>query len=62
MVQRTQFQELREQCLTEQTKRNLCFVTCNYDGKDNRGILWAREVSRVEGYQIKKLWYDVVRN
>ncbi len=40
--------ELREQCLTEQTKGTYVFVTCSYDGKDNRGILWAREVSRVE--------------
>ena len=41
-------EKLREQCLTEQTKGTYVFVTCSYDGKDNRGILWAREVSRNE--------------
>lgn len=41
-------EKLREQCLTEQTKGAYVFVTCSYDGRDNRGILWAREVSRNE--------------
>lgn len=41
-------QKLREQCLTEQTNGTYVFVTCSYDGKDNRGILWVREVSRNE--------------
>lgn len=41
-------QKLREQCLTETDKGTYAFVTCSYDGKDNRGILWAREVSQEE--------------
>lgn len=41
-------EKLRERCLTEQTKGTYAFITCSYDGRDNRGILWAREVSRNE--------------
>ena len=37
--------ELRERCLTETDKGTYAFVTCSYDGKDNRGILLARQVS-----------------
>ena len=41
-------QELRDLCLTETDKGTYAFVTCSYDGKDNRGILWARQVLREE--------------